>query len=158
VYKLQDPHNLDSPPSHRPPSQQTEGHSLRLQDRRITFRLPTKHNMSLLHSAGPLFGPPKLRRSERQTKLPRARSIVSRKHMNSWLDAVVSSREGKRSLLRRDVVPNDTSVLPAVNPLPGSLPSEHVSLPPNPRGICSFTPKIHNNLARSLQLSTSSTE
>jgi hypothetical protein len=43
--------------------------------------------------------------------------------MNSRLDAVVSSREGKRSLLWRDVVPNDTSVLPAVTPLPGSLPS-----------------------------------
>jgi len=48
---------------------------------------------------------PKVRRSERQTKLSRARSVVDRRHTNSRLDAVVSSREGKNSLLRRDVVP-----------------------------------------------------
>jgi hypothetical protein len=80
------------------------------------------------HSAGPLYGPPKVGRSERQTKLSRARSVVGRRQMNSRLD-VVSSRKGKRSLLRRDVVPNDRSVLPAVNPLPGSLPTKHVCLP-----------------------------
>ena len=79
------------------------------------------------HRAGPLYGPPKVRRSERQTKLSRACSVVGGRQMNSRLD-VVSSRGGKTQSFEARCAQRLVCAA-CSNPLPGSLPTEQVCLP-----------------------------